>query len=454
MNKKVKLQSFFIASLLLISACSNNDNINNLDIAQSEILQNNNKVNVPEDKNILPQIKSNTIEQTEWGTKVKALPIIKETKKASVLSYMGFDNDKGDFGGTYDRDELRKIINFHELSGSSSVMNMILQTDGVEKADLKRYMIIKDEDANKMVSPYTSFKYERNSADYRVLGAFVKWGFSTYPSQIKMLDIDSHGGAFVGITKDRTSKTTINLPNLSKALKSSGFKLDILNFDACLMGAMEVVYELKDNADIIIGSQDSTLTTGMLYTKALPSIIAGSKTAEEISRKIVLASDIKGNKDFIYDDFSKQVNQQGKTPNVFTIASYRTSKLENLAKELDKLAKMIINKLPQQKQAIKVAFDGTHAPRLAQEEVEGQRDLYEILSRIEFTNYDQEIKAQVKETREALNKVIVIARINQHEVAQGMAINISPNSVSSDLYKATAFAKNTSWDEMVLAVNK
>ena len=447
MTKNLKLLSSLAVVVFTISACSPRTE---LDLSEtgsdtSEALQNLKAVSVPADPSILPQITSSKIADTEWGVNVKQLPSSKTQKKATVLSYMGFDNDKGGY-----RDELRQMINFHENSGSSSVMNMLLQADGSDDKDLKRYLVVPDNDKTKMVSPYTSFKYERDSADYRVLQAFVRWGFSTYPSQIKMLDIDSHGGAFIGVVRDDTSGKLINLPNLSKAIKGSTGKVDILNFDACLMGAVEVLYELRDTTDVMIGSQDSTLGTGMLYTKALPSILATSNSNDEIARKIVLASDIKGNKDFLL-----RPNKKGKIPNVYTVAAFKAKNIGSLASELDKLSKLILSKISTQKQAIKVALDGTHALHVDEDDMGGQRDLSEILSRIIFTNSDVSIKNQATLAKTALNKSIIIARINNNEkYAQGMGINISPTNLASDSYKATAFAKETSWDEMILAVNK
>lgn len=397
------------------------------------------------DTSIAPQIKASKIQDTDWGINVKALPTTKTVKKATVLSYMGFDNDKGGY-----RDELRQMINFHEFSGTSSIMNMLLQTDGADVKDLKRYLIVNDADNSKMVSPYYSFKYERDSADYRVLQAFIKWGFSSYPSQIKMLDIDSHGGAFLGVVKDDSSGNLISLPNLAKALRSTGQKMDILNFDACLMGAMEVLYELKDVTDVMIGSQDSTLGTGMLYTKALPAILNSGKSTDEIARNIVLASDRTGTKDFLV-----RPNRKGKMPQVYTVAAFKAKAVDGLANELNKLAKLLLNNMSSQKVAIKSALNGTHALYVDEDDLGGERDLHEILQRIGFVVQDPTIKTQVQLTTQALNKAILIARQNNAEkYAQGLAINISPDHMASKEYQATMFAKNTSWDEMIIAANK
>ncbi|MFN8579271.1 MAG: clostripain-related cysteine peptidase, partial [Candidatus Sericytochromatia bacterium] len=366
---------------------------------------------------ISSQISSLKIEDTEWGLKVKSLPTVKAKRKATLLSYLAFDNDKGGY-----RDELRQMINFHELSGSSNVMNMVLQTDGADDKDLKRYFITGDKDATKMVSPYTAFKYERDSADYRVLKSFIKWGFSTYPSDIKLLDIDSHGGAYMGVGIDDTSGKVGKLPSIAKAIKEATGKVDLLNFDACLMGSIEVLYELKDTADIIIGSQDSTYGTGLLYTKSINTILEKYKNLEDIARDIVLVSDRKGK------DSLTRPNRKGYVPNVFTISAYRISQLNNLTNEINNLSNLLIKNMPTLKQTIKVALDGTHPFNIENDELAGlggQRDLHEILQRLNTVISDVNIKSAISKTTQALNKTIILARIhNAEKYAQGMAINI------------------------------
>lgn len=393
---------------------------------------------------ISQQIDKSKIEETEWGINVKTLPTVKTKRKATLLSYLAFDNDKGGY-----RDELRQMINFHELSGSSPVMNMVLQTDGADNRDLKRYFITGDKDATKMVSPYTSFKYERDSGDYRVLRAFTKWGFSTYPSTFKLLDIDNHGGAFMGIAKDDTSGKIMPLPNIAKAIKDSVGKVDVLNFDACLMGSIEVIYEVRDVADVVVGSQDSTFGTGLLYTKNINTIIEKAKNADEIGKDIVLASDRQGK------DFLRRPNRKGVVPNVFTVAAFKTSNSNALINEINTLSKTLIKNASSLKSAYKMALDGTHPFNIDEDGLGGQRDLHEVLKRLDNVITDQTIKSQIAKTRSALDKTILLARShNAEKYAQGMAINISPDATASEAYKATAFARATQWDEFIASVNQ
>ena len=254
-----KIFSTILAVSFSLSACGSNvtETLPELETTDSQI-----STFATDSPTIIDQIKNSTLEQNEWGIAVRSLPNPGQPKKATLLSYIAYDNDKGSY-----RDELRPTLNMHEMAGSNNLLNIVLQTDSADSGDMKRYYVVNDNDQSKIVSPYTKFKYERNSGDYRVLQAFTRWGFSTYKSQLRLLDINNHGGAFRGIAKDDTSGGVISLPNLARAIQNSAGHVDLLNMDACLMGTMEVIYELKDLADVLIGSEDSTLGTGMLYSK-------------------------------------------------------------------------------------------------------------------------------------------------------------------------------------------
>jgi len=67
------------------------------------------------------------------------------------------------------------------------------------------------------------------------------------------------------ISWDDTSESKLYVRELREALESTGVKLDILAFDACFMGMIEVVYELKDVSDYIVASQSRIPGRGLDY---------------------------------------------------------------------------------------------------------------------------------------------------------------------------------------------
>lgn len=44
---------------------------------------------------------------------------------------------------------------------------------------------------------------------------------------------------------------------LTDAYTMTGERIDLLGFDACLMGMMEVAYELQDHTDIMVFSEET-----------------------------------------------------------------------------------------------------------------------------------------------------------------------------------------------------
>jgi|GEM_PF-3663946 len=75
----------------------------------------------------------------------------------------------------------------------------------------------------------------------------------------------------------------LNIGDIRIAIeKGFGKKIDLVVFDACLMGSVEVAYELKDVADYMLASQEVTPWLGLPYSQILTKI---SETAAEISSK-------------------------------------------------------------------------------------------------------------------------------------------------------------------------
>lgn len=448
MSNKKLFSALLLATSVIFAISCNNSNVKivpNTVATLSSYSANVAKIKGVESPIVQNQIKSNTLSQNEWGVEVKELPNANSSKKVTLLSYLAFDNDKGGW-----RKELKPVINAHEYAGSASNINLVLQTDGLERQDMKRYYIVNDDNDTLISSPYTKFKYERNSSDYRVLQAFIRWGFSTYKSEIKILDINSHGASFYGVAMDETSRGSISLPNLSTAIKSAAGTLDILTFDACLMATVETAYELKDNANVMIGSEDATLETSMMYVKNIDEIIGKSKNPEEIARNIALSSDRKGTL-----TLESSENKKGKLPNIFTVSVFRGGQyIGNSVSELNNLSNLLLKKMPQYKTQIKTILDGTHSFYLDNGS-SGNRDIYEILERMATIIQDKEIQDSIVKVRTALNKTILISRAhNIEKYAKGLAININPQMLKSPKYQETKFAKETLWDEFIIEANK
>ncbi|MFN8579268.1 MAG: hypothetical protein U0354_20770, partial [Candidatus Sericytochromatia bacterium] len=93
----------------------------------------------------------------------------------------------------------------------------------------------------------------------------------------------------------------------------------------------------------------------------------------------------------------------------------------------------------------------------------GQRDFHEVLARIEieldkeksFKTKDSDIKNMIQNVREDANRAIIRARNSKEEKwAEGISINISPDSIKTERFKELKFAKDTLWDELIIELYK
>ena len=117
-------------------------------------------------------------------------------------------------------------------------------------------------------------KTQIDSGSGKELREFVK-EFSVNHSK-KFLIIWDHGSSWIGDSKyrndfssravalDEESNDALTLPELSMAL--DGLGIDLLGFDACFMGSVEVIYQLRKDAGYIIASGDYEPGDGWSYS--------------------------------------------------------------------------------------------------------------------------------------------------------------------------------------------
>lgn len=133
-----------------------------------------------------------------------------------------------------------------------------------------------------------------NSGSGDALTGFIDYCTSSFPAKKYGLIIWSHGDGwrfenfkpavsgtelrnFDAVAVDEDSGDKMYMHQLSAAIAKckEGFaknKLAFIGFDACLMGMMEVWYELKDYADYGVGSEDIIDSSGWPYDKIIQSL--------------------------------------------------------------------------------------------------------------------------------------------------------------------------------------
>lgn len=139
---------------------------------------------------------------------------------------------------------------------------------------------------------------EANMADPNTLRDFMQWAYQNYPAGQTYLNIVDHARATTGIAFDTNGKgdwsnlntdrlTTVELRQALLQVTNNGeIKLNILHFDACLMGLVEVAYDLSDVTQYMIASESQTLTVFPFDQYALRVPAQDKITARELARQI------------------------------------------------------------------------------------------------------------------------------------------------------------------------
>jgi hypothetical protein len=139
----------------------------------------------------------------------------------------------------------------------------------------------------------TIMQYDvQNSASKQVLKAVIDETFSLFPAENYGLILWSHGtgwlpeGAYDYIKETnvrsfgRDKNNEMEITDLAEAIPEN---LDFIIFDACLMSGIEVLYQLRNKADIIIASPTEVLVAGFPYEEIVPLLLTPRPNYGEIA---------------------------------------------------------------------------------------------------------------------------------------------------------------------------
>jgi hypothetical protein len=105
---------------------------------------------------------------------------------------------------------------------------------------------------------------EINTGEADPLTDFINWAKKYAPAKHYFLILSSHGQGWKGFSIDITSQGDIlYMHELKTALDNGNIhSYDIIGFDSCYMGMVEVGYQIKHKAGIMVASEESELSTG------------------------------------------------------------------------------------------------------------------------------------------------------------------------------------------------
>lgn len=359
-----------------------------------------------------------------------------KVKDWTVAVFLNADNNLDPFG-VEDQEEMARV-------GSNDFLNIVTlidrersgaQINYIEKGKIKK---IKD-------------MGELDMGDYKELVKFCKFIKENYPAKHYSIGLWNHGSGWKakkentvvrGISYDDSSNNHISTNELTIATKlcaeALGQKIDIINMDACLMGMVEVCHAIKDSCHYFIGSEELEPGKGAPYDDVLRGLRAGMAPRDFASHWI--------------DAFAKSYSNGSQGRDDSTQSAIDLTKIPALEDALNGFAKAVMS--------------GNYAGKVINAVAKTTKfDFPENIDLVHFVKNLKSMSSGDTSVITACDKVEAAARAaivnnkttsrnahNPYAKATGLAIYLPQKLGVESKYLELGFAKNSLWDDMILAL--
>lgn len=171
--------------------------------------------------------------------------------------------------GQFATDDLTEIMN----SGVNTEINNILlcaggatnwHNDFIDEDETAIFKL--KEDSFEKVESYPA----KNMGESKTLSDFITYGMTNYTNDQYVLLLWDHGGGPIhGYGDDELFDDELSMEELDTAFKTAKLgannKLEMIGFDACIMGNIETAWCLKDYANYLVSSQENEPGFGWDY---------------------------------------------------------------------------------------------------------------------------------------------------------------------------------------------
>ncbi|NLJ49274.1 MAG: hypothetical protein GX428_06785 [Candidatus Atribacteria bacterium] len=355
----------------------------------------------------------------------------------TIMIYVDGDNDLDPYA--------IQNINSMELVGSTDKVKIIVQYDSYGYAGARRYYITKDYDQENITSPVIEDIGEVNMGTGETLVDFIRFCVKNYPAQKYSLILWNHGGGFKkpgslqkDICWDETSgDDALTIPEVEQALNQSGVYFDLFAMDACLMGMLEVAYEVRNHTEIFVASEDNVPGEGLNYQHFLENLIASPNMDSERLARVMIDSYIS------HYPFGSTL----------TLSAVNSMLLSSLTNEVNNLAMAILQ-------------DNRTSKEIYRNIITRETICFSDVDFIDLGDFalkllghPQVLSSHVKySAQQVLNQVANVVLYNRSQGnnsywtlnnAQGLSIYLPIYTQYVEKYQNLQFAKNSNWDDLI-----
>lgn len=371
---------------------------------------------------------------------------VKAVKDWTIMVFLNGDNNL-EGAGIDDVNEMEKV-------GSTDKINIVCQFDrrpGYDTSngdwkDTKIFYIEKDNDGRTIKSPVVKELGEVNMGDAAEVIKFVKFCKENYPAKHYFLSIWNHGAGWAltdfsetvkGISYDDSNgqayMDAFELGDMTKQVKGVlGQNLDIMDFDACLMAMPCIGYQMMNNVDYMVASEETEPGDGKPYDDYLAPLAANSKMS---------AKDFAAN---VVKKYATSYNGGSQGRSSTTQSAVELAKLPALATAVKEFSAALIAAMPAEYTNIKAAFTASQA--------------YAMSELKDLVHFAKLVSSKVPALKAVANKVIAAnsAAVFANEVtgygladSYGLAAYMPTPYGYKANYKDLEWSKASDWDKFL-----
>jgi len=288
---------------------------------------------------------------------------------------------------------------------------------------------------------------------------FVSWSMNTFPAEHYLLSLWNHGGGIRGVCWDDSTPdhANLDLPDLKMAFEqienNTSDRLDIVGFDACLMGSASIHYQMNPFVDIVVASEATESNDGWPYELFLADVEEDPlMTPEEVARSLV----------------EHYVSSYGVAEPWVTQSAFRTEEMKQVYEDIDVVAQVLMDNLPEYEASIADSRENAESYDLTKEgpylpEMSGypMSDLWDFLDELERVEHGTGLDDELMNAITALKNSISAARIaygsgTDMPDSHGLSIYFpqtenTGTSTYSAGYDELEYAKDHQWDDFLKA---
>lgn len=396
----------------------------------------------------------------------------------TVILYFGMDNIQF---GSFPTDLWGLTDNL--FAGGSAVSRpdfpIIMLYDGMGEGD-SRIINLGDrtiiDDRGRVIEPEAR---EVNYGDPETMADFIIWAAENFPARHYLLGLCHHYG-WKGYNTDETSPGPIHMDILTmpehaqamRKVRDAGVRIDVIWFEACSINMIETLYQYGHDADFVVGNEDTidffelvTRPFRVLASIRKDPLMSPRRIAEVLVEKTPMATPSLLINQLTPYSFALNPKSPGEKARLErlndlwlpTQYAFSGEGVKEAAREVDRLAGLLIERLDEEKPDIEAARKAAREYSLSPWYI----DLWDFCDLLGKRTRSEEVASACAAVKQAIDRSVAAEKkISFDRRHHGMLIQFpltadehrsqTANEFdTNNSYSDLAFARDTLWDEFM-----